>query len=85
MDLSEEDLDRGMEIITRTKKYMNKEERNILIGILVGVICLIGIACAGIYISYKKSLDVERPGEDYEKIYEDENDVIEVIEPVMKL
>lgn len=31
MDLSEEDLDRGMEIITRTKKYMNKEERNILI------------------------------------------------------
>ena len=31
MDLSEEDLDRGMEIITRTKKYMNREERNILI------------------------------------------------------
>lgn len=31
MDLSEEDLDRGMEIITRTKKYMNKDERNILI------------------------------------------------------
>ena len=31
MDLSEEDLDRGMEIITRTKKYMDKEERNILI------------------------------------------------------
>ena len=31
MELSEEDLDRGMEIITRTKKYMNKEERNILI------------------------------------------------------
>ena len=31
LDLSEEDLDRGMEIITRTKKYMNKEERNILI------------------------------------------------------
>ena len=26
MDLSEEDLDRGMEIIIRTKKYMNKEE-----------------------------------------------------------
>ena len=31
MELSEDDLDRGMEIITRTKKYMNKEERNILI------------------------------------------------------
>ena len=31
MDLSDEDLDRGMEIITRTKKYMNREERNILI------------------------------------------------------
>ena len=31
MDLSEEDLDRGMEIITKTKKYMNKEERSILI------------------------------------------------------
>ena len=31
MELSEEDLDRGTEIITRTKKYMNKEERNILI------------------------------------------------------
>lgn len=31
MDLSEEDLDRGMEIISRTKKYMNKNERNILI------------------------------------------------------
>lgn len=31
MDLSDDDLDRGMEIITRTKKYMNREERNILI------------------------------------------------------
>lgn len=31
MDLSEEDLDRGMEIITRTKKYMSSEERKILI------------------------------------------------------
>ena len=31
MDLSEEDLDRGMEIIVRTKKYMNKEERSLLI------------------------------------------------------
>nr|WP_296106458.1 hypothetical protein [uncultured Terrisporobacter sp.] len=31
MELSEDDLDRGMEIITRTKKYMDKEERNILI------------------------------------------------------
>lgn len=31
LDLSEEDLDRGMEIITRTKKYMSKDERNILI------------------------------------------------------
>lgn len=31
MDLSEEDLDRGTEIITRTKKYMNKDERSILI------------------------------------------------------
>lgn len=31
MDLSEDDLDRGMEIISRTKKYMNREERNILI------------------------------------------------------
>ena len=31
IDLSEEDLDRGMEIITKTKKYMNKEERSILI------------------------------------------------------
>lgn len=59
-----------------------KKSSKILIGILVGVICLLGIACAGIYISYKKSLEVERPGEDYEKIYEDENDVIEIIEPV---
>ena len=31
LELSEEDLDRGMEIIARTKKYMNKDERNILI------------------------------------------------------
>ena len=31
MDLNEEDLDRGMEIITRTKKYMSSEERKILI------------------------------------------------------
>ena len=31
MDLSEEDLDRGMEIITRTKKYMSSEERKMLI------------------------------------------------------
>ncbi len=33
MDLSDEDLDRGMEIITRTKKYMSSEERKILIRI----------------------------------------------------
>ena len=31
MDLSEEDLDRGMNIITRTKKYMSSEERKMLI------------------------------------------------------
>ena len=31
MDLSEEDLDRGMEIITRTKKYMSSEEQKMLI------------------------------------------------------
>ena len=31
MDLSEEDLERGMEIITRTKKYMSSEERKMLI------------------------------------------------------
>ena len=31
LDLSEEDLDRGMDIITRTKKYMDKDERNVLI------------------------------------------------------
>ena len=33
MDLSDEDLERGMEIITRTKKYMSSEERKILIKI----------------------------------------------------
>lgn len=33
MDLSEEDLEMGMEIITRTKKYMSKDERKILIKI----------------------------------------------------
>lgn len=31
MDLSDEDLERGMEIITRTKKYMTREERKILV------------------------------------------------------
>lgn len=31
MDLSEEDLDRGMEIIARTKKYMSPDERKMLI------------------------------------------------------
>ena len=31
MDLNEEDLDRGIEIITRTKKYMSSEERKMLI------------------------------------------------------
>lgn len=31
MDLSEEDLDRGMEIIARTKKYMSPDERRMLI------------------------------------------------------
>lgn len=31
MELSEEDLDRGMEIITRTKKYMSRDERKMLI------------------------------------------------------
>lgn len=33
MELSDEDLDRGMEIITRTKKYMSKDEKKILIKI----------------------------------------------------
>ncbi len=31
MELSDEDLDRGMEIITRTKKYMSRDEKKILI------------------------------------------------------
>ena len=31
MDLSEEDFDRGMEIIARTKKYMSPDERKMLI------------------------------------------------------
>ena len=31
MDLSDEDLERGMEIITRTKKYMSRDERKVLI------------------------------------------------------
>lgn len=31
MDLSDDDLERGMEIITRTKKYMTREERKILV------------------------------------------------------
>ena len=33
MDLSKEDLEMGMEIITRTKKYMSRDERKILIKI----------------------------------------------------
>ncbi|MBU5307588.1 hypothetical protein KQI18_07295 [Clostridioides mangenotii] len=33
MELSDEDLDMGMELITRTKKYMSREERKILIQI----------------------------------------------------
>ena len=33
MDLSDDDLERGMEIITRTKKYMSPDERKILIKI----------------------------------------------------
>lgn len=31
MDLSDEDLERGMEIITRTKKYMSTDEKRILV------------------------------------------------------
>ena len=31
MDLSDEDLERGMEIITRTKKYMSKDEKKFLV------------------------------------------------------
>lgn len=31
MDLSDEDLERGMEIIARTKKYMSKDEKKLLI------------------------------------------------------
>lgn len=31
MELSDEDLERGMEIITRTKKYMTREEKKILV------------------------------------------------------
>lgn len=31
LELSDEDLDRGMEIITRTKKYMNREDKKLLI------------------------------------------------------
>ena len=33
MELSDEDIDRGMEIITRTKKYMSKDEKKVLIKI----------------------------------------------------
>ena len=33
MELSDEDLDRGMEIITRTKKYMSRDEKKVLIKI----------------------------------------------------
>ncbi|MGL5329517.1 MAG: hypothetical protein ACRDD7_09615 [Peptostreptococcaceae bacterium] len=33
MELSDEDLDMGMEIITRTKKYMSRDEKKILIKI----------------------------------------------------
>ncbi|MCR1954337.1 hypothetical protein NSA24_05735 [Clostridioides mangenotii] len=33
MELSDEDLEMGMELITRTKKYMSREERKILIQI----------------------------------------------------
>ncbi len=33
MELSDDDLDRGMEIITRTKKYMTPEERKVLVRI----------------------------------------------------
>ena len=31
MDLSDEDLERGMEIIARTKKYMSKDEKKLLV------------------------------------------------------
>jgi hypothetical protein len=31
MDLSDEDLERGMEIITRTKKYMSRDEKKLLV------------------------------------------------------
>lgn len=31
LELSDDDLDRGMEIITRTKKYMNRDEKKFLI------------------------------------------------------
>ncbi|HSQ88155.1 hypothetical protein [Romboutsia sp.] len=31
MDLSDEDLERGMEIITRTKKYMSTDEKKVLV------------------------------------------------------
>lgn len=31
MELSDEDLERGMEIITRTKKYMSRDEKKILV------------------------------------------------------
>jgi len=31
MDLSDEDLERGMEIITRTKKYMSSDEKKLLV------------------------------------------------------
>lgn len=61
-----------------------KRKTKILTGVIVGLVCLIGIVCAGIYISYKKSLEVERPGEDYEQIYTDEQNVKEAIEPVSK-
>jgi hypothetical protein len=33
LELSDDDLDRGLEIITRTKKYMNRDEKKVLIKI----------------------------------------------------
>ena len=65
MDLSDEDLERGMEIITRTKKYMSPEERKILIKVESLLDLVKGI---------KKLSSIDFDEDDFDDLFEDDEE-----------
>lgn len=54
------------------------------IGLFVAglLVCILSISIAILYVKYKESTEVEKPGENYEEIYRDDSNVKEEIEAI---